>query len=64
MEHETPKSELLRLFKEQTKALEDEVFGGLSLSERKEYDRRTKRINQLEIEIQASAVAKKKFAVR
>ena len=64
MAKEKPESELKRLRVEQKKAQQDEVFGGLSLSERKEYDRRTKRINQLEIEIQASAVAKQKFAVR
>jgi hypothetical protein len=59
MEHEALKTELSRLFKEQTTALEDEVFGGLSLAEREEYDRRTNRINELEIEIQTSAVTKK-----
>jgi hypothetical protein len=59
MEHETLKSELLRLFKQQTKALQDEVFGGMSLSERKDYDIRTRRINELEIEISASELAKR-----
>ncbi len=59
MIHETSNAELLRLFKEQTKALEDEVFGGMSLSERNEYYGRTKRINELEIELAGVEVAKK-----
>jgi hypothetical protein len=59
MEYETLKSELLRLFEEQSNALENEVFGGMSLLERKEYDRRTKRINELEIECAANEAAKK-----
>ena len=59
MAREKPTSELLRLLKEQTKALEDEVFGGLSSAERAEYNRKTKRINELEIEIAATAAARK-----
>jgi hypothetical protein len=55
---EKPKSELLRLFKEQTKTLEEEVFGGLSPAERAQYDRKTRRINELEMDLAASAVAK------
>jgi hypothetical protein len=67
MEDEPLKSELLQLFKDQSTALEkdqstaleNEVFGGMSLSERKEYDIRTRRINELEIEIAASELANK-----
>jgi hypothetical protein len=57
---ETPESELKRLRAEQIKALEDEVFGGLSRAERAAYEGKTKRINQLEIELTASATTKKR----
>ncbi len=50
-------SELTRLLKEQYKARQDQVFGGLSPVERAEYNLRTERIH--EIEIQASSVPKK-----
>jgi hypothetical protein len=59
MAKEKPESELKRLRKEQNKTLQDEVFGGLSPAERSEYDRKTKRINELESERQASAVAER-----
>jgi hypothetical protein len=49
MAKEKPQSELARLRAEQNKALEDEVFGGLSRAERAEYNGKTKRINELEI---------------
>lgn len=59
MVRENLESELKRLRKEQNKTLEDEVFGGLSPDERVEFNRKTKRINELEIELTASALAKK-----
>jgi hypothetical protein len=45
-------SELTRLRKEQSKARQDEVFGGFSRAERAEYDARTKRIHDLGTELQ------------
>jgi hypothetical protein len=57
MGKEKPESELAQLQKEQSKTKRDEVFGGLSDEERAEYDRKTKRINELVIE--TSAVTKK-----
>ena len=47
------KSELTRLLKLQNKAKQEEVFGGFSGAENREFDRRTKRINALEIELHA-----------
>jgi hypothetical protein len=52
-------SELTLLQKEQNKARQDEVFGGLSPAERAEYDGRAERIHELEGEIRASAGAKR-----
>jgi hypothetical protein len=48
MHVETPQIELKRLQTEQTKARQDEVFGGLSPTERSAYDKRQSRIDQLE----------------
>jgi hypothetical protein len=45
-------SELTRLRKQQDKARQDEVFGGLSHVERAEYEARANRINDVEIELQ------------
>lgn len=59
MAKENPESEVKRLRKEQNEALDDEVFGGLSPSERAQYDRKIKRINELTIQLAASAGAKK-----
>ena len=59
MAKEKPESELKRLRNEQYKTRQDEVFGGLSPAERTEYNRKRKRINDLEIELAASAGAKK-----
>ena len=56
---EKPEAELKRLLKEQTKARQDEVFGGHSPAERAEYEGRADRIHALESEIQASADSKK-----
>ena len=58
MAKEKPESELKRLRDEQYKTRQDEVFGGLSPAERTEYNRKRKRINDLEIELAASAGAK------
>ena len=55
MPHESSQAELVRLQKEQTKTRQNEVFGGLSAAEQTEYDRKANRINELEIELNASA---------
>jgi hypothetical protein len=60
---EKPEAELERLLKEQHKAQRDEVFGGFSPTERAEYEERAARIRELESEIQASAVSKKKTSL-
>ncbi len=59
MAKEKPDSELKRLRKDQDKARQDEVFGGLSPAERAEYEGKAERIHALESEIQASVVGKK-----
>ncbi len=48
VEHEPAQSELSRLRKEQAKTLRDEVFGGLSSTERVAYNRKQDRIRELE----------------
>jgi len=53
MPHENARSELIRLLKEQLKIRQAEVFGGLSTTERGQYDRNSTRINELEIELAA-----------
>jgi len=45
-------SELTRLRKQQAKARQDEVFGGLSRAERAEYDARADRIHDVETELE------------
>jgi len=45
-------SELTHLRKQQAKARQDEVFGGLSRAERAEYAARAKRIHDLETELE------------
>jgi hypothetical protein len=60
MAKENRESELAQLRNEQDKTHEDEVLGGLTKAERAEYDRKTQRINKLEIEQSTSAVAEKK----
>jgi hypothetical protein len=57
MVQKTSQSELTLLLKDQNKARQDEVFGGLSPAERAEYNRRAERIHKLESETRASAVA-------
>ncbi len=64
MATEKPQSELTRLRTEQEKTRRDEVFGGLTPAERAEYKRKSERIDKLESEIQASAVAEKTSHVR
>jgi hypothetical protein len=59
MVEEKPQFELTRLRKEQNKARQDEVFGGLSPAERAEYNGKAERIHELESNFPASAVAKK-----
>ena len=61
MVQKTSQSELTRLRKEQNKARQNEVFGGLSPAERAEYNGKAERIHDLESEIQASAVAGKRL---
>lgn len=51
MERESSLIEVVRLLKEQHKARQDEVFGGLCPAERAEYNRKAKRISDLEIEL-------------
>jgi hypothetical protein len=62
MAREKPEFELKRLRTELYKTLQEEVFGGLTLTEREEYNRKSGRIHELETEIQASAVAEKSSA--
>jgi hypothetical protein len=59
MTEENPQSELTRLRKEQNKARDDEVFGGLSPAELVVYNGKAKRIHELENYFQASAFANK-----
>jgi hypothetical protein len=56
MAMEKPEAELKRLRIEQYKTLRDEVFGGLTLAEQAEYNRKSDQIHELEREIQASAL--------
>jgi hypothetical protein len=48
MMEETPHDELVRLRKTQIKAVQNEVYGGLSQLEKAEYNRRAERIRELE----------------
>jgi len=48
MVDETPHDELMRLRETQPKALQNEVYGGLSHAEKAEYNRRAERIRELE----------------
>jgi hypothetical protein len=49
MNTETPQFELARLEREQHRARQDEVFGGLSSAERSAYNSRQDRIHELEL---------------
>jgi hypothetical protein len=53
-----PQAELKKLLAERNEMLRNEVFGGLSLEERLEYERKLNRINELQGEIEANEVAK------
>ena len=55
MAEKNPQSELTRLRNQQLETRENEVFGGLSQAERAEYDTRTKRIHELDTQLQADA---------
>jgi hypothetical protein len=57
MDEETPQSELTRLRKAQVLAQEREIYGGFSPAERIEYDNRAKRINELDAQVRALAIA-------
>lgn len=46
--YESEKTEIVRLRREQSKTRQDEVFGGLSATERDLYERRRERIRELE----------------
>jgi hypothetical protein len=46
--YESEKTEIVRLRGEQSKTRQDEVFGGLSATERDLYERRRERIRELE----------------
>jgi hypothetical protein len=59
MEHETPQTEVIRLIREQNRTREDEVFGGLSPVERAEYNKKSQRINDLEILLRCNSVLRK-----
>jgi hypothetical protein len=48
MSHETPHDELKRLREAQIKAVQNEIYGGLSQAEKAEYDNRAERIRELE----------------
>jgi hypothetical protein len=58
---ENIQSELTRLLAEQSKARQDEVFGGMTTTERAEYTLKEKRINELEIELATRHRADKKL---
>ncbi len=60
MPKEEPKSELKRLRKERDKTWRDEIFGGLSLAEQAECDRKSKRIQELEIELHGRGTDEKR----
>ena len=51
MKNEFQQTELLRLRNEQAKTRRDELFGGLSPAERAAYDRKQRRIHELEDQI-------------
>jgi hypothetical protein len=48
MEQESPHPELMRLLREQLRARQNEIYGGLSQAEQAEYNTRAKRIRELE----------------
>jgi hypothetical protein len=48
MKQESPHSELMRLLREQLRARQNEIYGGLSRAEQAEYNTRAQRIRELE----------------
>jgi hypothetical protein len=61
MANEQSQAELTLLQKDQRKARQDEVFGGLSPVERAEYNWKAERIHTLERDLQVGAVADKQL---
>ncbi len=57
MDRETPRAEVLRLLKELRKTRQDEIFGGLSLSERADYDKKANRISELELLLESASLS-------
>ncbi|MGB8581748.1 MAG: hypothetical protein WCD47_13065 [Candidatus Sulfotelmatobacter sp.] len=57
MDRETPRAEVLRLLKELRKTRHDEIFGGLSLSERADYDKKSNRISELELLLETTSLS-------
>ncbi|MGA9511033.1 MAG: hypothetical protein WBV55_20595 [Candidatus Sulfotelmatobacter sp.] len=57
MDRETPRAEVLRLLREQRKTRQDEIFGGLSVSERTEYDKKANRISELELLLETASLS-------
>jgi hypothetical protein len=57
MDRETPQVEVLRLLRELHKILQDEIFGGLSLAERADYDRKANRISELELLLETTSLS-------
>jgi hypothetical protein len=57
MDRETPRAEVLRLLKELRKTRQDEIFGGLSLSERADYDRKANRVSELELLLETPSLS-------
>jgi hypothetical protein len=62
MPKEEPEFELNRLRTELDKALQDEIFGGLSPEELSEYNRKAERIHEL-LEIHMSAIVERSSEV-
>ena len=57
MDRETPQAEVLRLLKELRKTRHDEIFGGLSISERAEYDKKANRISELALLLETTSLS-------
>ena len=64
MLEEKPQFELIRLRKEQNKARQDEVFGGLSPAERAEYNGKAERIHELESDFRRARSVHRHNSVR
>jgi hypothetical protein len=63
MAKENRESELARLRNEEKKTCRDEVYGGLTIAERAEYNRAIRRINELEIKLHNPVDEKKKKCI-